>query len=354
MKKDRFGKITENGCWHSFLLFETIISAENIFAAWREFQKGKMSKIDVLEFSDNSEENLFNLIADLKNGTYVHGQYIRFCVHDPKRREIAKALVRDRVLHHAVHRVLGSLFDKSFIFDSFSSRKEKGTHAAVKRLAKFAQKLSENQTKTVWVLQIDIKKFFDSVDHEILVAFLKKKILDEKVISLLEEIVKSFDFSVGKGIPLGNLTSQLFSNVYLDPLDQFIKRRLGVKYYLRYADDMVILSRDKILLENYLLEIQSFVAEKLKLQIHPNKIFFRKWHQGVDFLGYVSFSNYAILRTKTKRRALKKIYKEKIALEKGKITKERLNQTVQSYFGILKHCRGHEIQKEIENIFQIS
>jgi len=136
--------------------------------------------------------------------------------------------------------------------------------------------------------------------------------------------------------------------------DGFGKRRLGVKYYLRYADDMVMLSRDKILLENYLLEIQNFVAEKLKLQIHPNKIFFRKWHQSVDFLGYVSFPNHVILRTKTKRRALKKIYKEKIEFEKGKITKERLKQMVQSYFGILKHCRGHKIKKEIEDIFKIS
>jgi retron-type reverse transcriptase len=309
-----------------------------------------MRKKDVLEFSLRAEENLFYLIADLRNGNYTHGQYIRFIVCDPKRREIAKAPVRDRVLHHALCRVLTPLFEPSFVFDSYSSRKEKGIHKAGKRLDKFAQKLAHNHTKTIWILQVDMRKFFDSVDHEILFSLLRKKIKNEKVLSLLEIIIQSYEKSKGKGIPLGNLTSQLFSNVYLDLLDNFVKRELQAKYYLRYADDIIILSRDKNFLEDCLSKVANFIEEKLKLDLHPKKISLKRWKQGIDFLGYVHFPTHSVLRTKTKRRMIGRMAEKNIELKNKKISDKSYQQSLQSYFGVLKHCRGRKIKTRLESI----
>jgi len=350
MKNNWFGKSLGGGISSHDFLFKKIIAPENIFGAWREFQKGKMKKTDVLEFAQRAEENLFCLISDLAKDCYAHGKYIRFIVCDPKRREIAKAPVRDRVLHHAIHRVLNPIFEPSFIFDSYSSRKEKGTHRAVKRLFDFAQKISRNHTKTVWVLQLDIKNFFDSVDHSILITLLRKKIGDEKAMRLPGIILRSYEKSDNKGIPLGNLTSQLFSNVYLDLLDQFVKRKLEVKFYLRYADDMAILSSDRNFLENCLIRISNFIEENLKVKIHPQKTSLKKWHQGIDFLGYVIFPNHLVLRTKTKRRMLKNIEDKQKKFKAGLINKKTFNSTLQSYFGVLGHCNNFVIKRKIEDI----
>lgn len=323
-----------------------------------------MKKADVLEFAQKAEENLFGLIFDLKNKCYMHSQYSRFIVCDPKRRKIAKASVRDRVLHHAICRVLIPLFEPSFIFDSYSSRKEKGIHRAGKRLQSFDLKLSRNHTKTVWVLQVDIQKFFDSVDHKILLMLLRKKIKDGQTMELLKIIIGSFDapkplpnppLSKGEGdesvgIPLGNLTSQLFSNVYLDALDQFVKRKLRIKHYIRYADDIIILSSDQNLLESCFVEMSVFLWEKLKIKFHPRKISLKKWHQGIDFLGYVHFPFHEVLRTKTKRRMFRRIRRKKLDLENGKITEESFGQSMQLYCGVLGHCRGSEIKDDLDKL----
>jgi retron-type reverse transcriptase len=193
-------------------LFIKIISVSNLFTAWSEFKRDKIKKNDVSSFAVSLEEELFNLHHLLKSDQYKHDKYTAFYVHDPKLRSIHKAKVIDRVFHHALVRIIEPIFDKGFIFDSYSSRKNKGTYEAGKRFRKFAWKLSNKNTKTVWILKCDIKKFFDSVDHDILISLLLQKIKDEKVTKLLIQIIKSFQSQPGKGIPLGNLTSQLFSN----------------------------------------------------------------------------------------------------------------------------------------------
>jgi len=243
------------GGGHHSDLYGEIISLQNLVSAWQEFKTGKIKKTDVSSFAVNLEEHLFAIHQILKTESYQHGKYTPFFVHDPKLRSIHKAKVIDRMLHHAIVRVIDPIFDKSFIFDSYSSRRNKGTHEAGKRFRKFAWKLSENNTKTVWILKCDIKKFFDSVNHDILIGIIKRKLNDEKVIELLSTIVYSFTTKEGRGIPLGNLTSQIFSNVYLDVLDQFVKRKLQVKYYIRYADDFIFLSRDKAYLESLIPDL---------------------------------------------------------------------------------------------------
>ncbi len=220
-------------------LYDQLIALPNLFAAWLQFKSGKEKKLDVQQFAYALEDNLFDLYLSLQEGRYEHGSYQAFQIRDPKLRNIHKATVRDRVLHHAVAKVLDRLFDRGFIHDSYSSRTGKGVHRAVRRLRRMAWRLSQNRTRTVWYLKCDVRKFFDSVDHVELLKLVRKRIKDEQFMRLVEDIVTSYATKPGKGIPLGNLTSQVFSNIYLNPFDQFMKRTLRIKEYVRYADDFV-------------------------------------------------------------------------------------------------------------------
>jgi len=321
---------------------------ENLFSAWQEFSSGKMKKADVLEFKFNLEENLFRLHRELTTKAYRHSNYTVFNVCDPKLRRIHKACVRDRVLHHAVFRILYPIFDKNFIFDSYSCRIEKGTHRAVARLEKFCRQASRNNSRNIFVLKCDVRKFFDSVDQDILLGLIRRKISDTNAIWLIKKIIKSFP----TGLPLGNVTSQLFANIYLDELDQFVKHKLKEKYYLRYCDDFVILSESKDHLENLIAPLKNFLKRELKLDLHPDKIVLRKHGQGIDFLGYVVLPQRRILRTKTKKRMLRKIREKRFLLREDLISDESFGQTLQSYLGILKHCQGYKIKREIEEFLR--
>ncbi|MBF8249550.1 MAG: RNA-directed polymerase [Candidatus Levybacteria bacterium] len=329
-------------CMHSD--YSNLISLENLFQAWGEFRKGKAKRFDVQEFERNLEDNLFELHQELRNKTYQHGNYYSFYVNDPKQRHIHKAEVRDRVVHHLLYKYLYGLFDKTFIFDSYSCRLDKGTHRGVKRLEKFAREISQNYTQSCWALKCDIKKFFASVNHQILIKLLVKKVTDKDALWLLKQIIYSFHSGLGKdkGIPLGNLTSQIFANIYMNELDQFVKHKLKVKCYIRYADDFLFLSKNKNLLFEYVDVLRQFLSNKLKLELHPDKIIFRKLEWGIDFLGYVVLPHYILLRAKTKRRIFKKL-KEKAGLE-------NFNQSAQSYLGYLGHANSFKLRQAIGNM----
>lgn len=275
---------------------------------------------------------------ELKNKTYQHSDYTSFCITDPKSRHIHKACVRDRIVHHAIYRVLYPIFNPIFVDDSYSCRNKKGTHKAVKRLEKFSRIVSKNYTKPCWTLKCDIKKYFSSVNHQVLYDLIKRNLKDKQVLWLISEIISSFHSEiqrererVKRGVPIGNLTSQLFANIYLNELDQFVKHRLKVKFYLRYCDDFVILENDLVELEKLIPEIKYFLYSKLKLELHPNKIIIRKLNQGIDFLGYVVLPHYRVLRTKTKRRMLKKA-------NEG---------NMQSYLGLIKHCSSYGLRQKL-------
>jgi len=330
-------------------IFHKIISLENLFLAWQEFCCGKRNKPDVQQFEHNLEDNIFKLYQALTTKTYHHSHYTSFYIQDPKLRHIHKASVRDRVLHHAIFRILYYIFDPIFIYDSYSCRSGKGTHRAVNRLQEFARKVSKNNTKNPYILKCDIKKFFDSIDHDILISLIQKRIRNNETIWLIEEIIKSFSISPNKGLPLGNITSQLFANIYLNELDQFIKHELKVKYYIRYCDDFVILNNDQEYLKSLILIINKFIGEKLKLSLHSDKIKIRKYRQGIDFLGYISFPYHRILRTKTKRRMFRKIEQSIKELEQGEISEQSFSQSIQSYFGILKHCNSYKLQQKLKD-----
>ena len=315
--------------------FEDIISVENLLEAWQEFVRGKRSKKDVQEFSLRLMDNIIQLHQELANLTYQHGGYKAFKINDPKPRNIHKAQVRDRLLHHALHRKLYPLFDRVFIIDSFSCRLKKGTHKAINRFYQFVYKISKNNTKTAWVLKCDIKKFFDNINHDILISILKKYIPDRNIISLLENVVRSFFSKPDTGLPLGNLTSQLFVNIYMNEFDQFVKHKLKTRYYIRYADDFVILSDSKSWLEGLIKQIKKFLEEKLKLELHPDKIYIKTLASGIDFLGWINFFDHRILRTTTKRRMVKRI--------KENSTPETLN----SYLGLLNHGNTRHLRLKV-------
>lgn len=306
-----------------------------------------------MSFERNLEDNIFELHKQLANKKYKHDAYSEFFVNDPKRRHIHKATVRDRIVHQILYDYLVKVFDKTFIFDSYSCRVDKGTHRGVNRLSTFAQKASRNYSGQCWALKLDIKKFFASVDHEILFQLLKEKTADKDILWLLKIIIESFETETGKGIPLGNLTSQVFANIYLNELDQYVKHCLKVKYYIRYADDFVILSRNKTFLYKCIDTSKQFLNEKLALELHPHKISIRKLEWGIDFLGYIMLSRSIIPRTTTKRRMLKKIEIKTKDFYKGGLEENRLFQTVQSYYGYLTHANTYRLKNRIYDEFPI-
>lgn len=317
-----------------------LITLENIFNAWDEFKKGKRNKLDVMQFERHLEDNLFNLYADFSNKTYCHQPYETFHVYDPKFRVINKATVRDRVVHHLVFNHLESIFQLRFIRQSYSCQKEKGIHLALEDVTKALRRASSNYRRTVWVLKLDIRKFFDSIDHEILLRLLNKRVDDMEVVWLLERIVKSFCSPMGKGrgVPIGNLTSQIFANIYLSELDYYVKFVLLERYYFRYADDFLIISEERLHLEILLFKLQQFLEEQLNLRLHPHKIILRKFQQGIDFVGYVMRPHSRVLRTRTKQRMFRRM-----------VSQSFNQQRLQSYLGLLSHCSGYRLGQELRN-----
>lgn len=322
--------------------FDDLISIENLLAAWQGFLLGKSRRKDVILFRRNLADEILSLHLDLATGNYCHGSYHEFRIQDPKPRVIHKACVRDRVLHHAIFNALYPFWNTLFIHDSYASREGKGLHKAIDRLETFSSKSSKNHRRTGWILKCDIQKFFASIDHFRLMELLEARITDPRVIDLLAGIIDSFSINPGKGIPLGNLTSQLFANVYLNELDQFVKNDLHEPFYVRFADDFVFLSDQKAHLLRILSEIDAFLRRDLDLSLHPRKVTLRTIASGNDFLGWIHFPEY---RTPRKRLILRS--------RRGVIqTHDR--QILASYLGLFQHGDAHELSQELKNLFWIA
>ncbi len=324
--------------------YNDIISVDNLLVAWREFRHGKQSKPDVQEFGRHLMSEILSLHHDLMRKTYQHQGYKAFKISDPKPRDIHKASVRDRLLHHAVYRVLYPFFSRKFISDSHSCQIGKGTHRALDRFRSFSRRVSRNDTRHAWVLKCDIRKFFASIDHMTLKAILADHINDPDTLWLLDRIISSFHSTrPGVGLPLGNLTSQLLVNIYMNEFDQFVKHGLKQKYYIRYADDFVFLHEDQIVLMEVLPKVHDFLEERLKLSLHPDKVYLKTVASGVDFLGWVHFPRHRVLRTATKRRMFRNIIAKRSAGDPDK-----LDATLSSYLGMLKHGNAHKLKNEVQ------
>lgn len=312
--------------------YDSIITAEKLLQAWQEFLRGKTKKNDVILFQAKLADNMFSLYQELKNRVYKHGEYRKFNISDPKPRIIHKAMVRDRLLHHLLYQELYPYFDEKFIHDSYCCRIDKGTHKAMNQFRKYFYKVSKNNTRTCWVLKCDIKKFFASIDHGVLKRIIANHIEDKDTLWLLGQVIDSFN----PGLPLGNLTSQLLVNVYMNEFDQFVKHTLKVKYYIRYADDFVILQNTIVDLENILPKIREFLKIELALDLHPNKVFIKTFASGVDFLGWVHFPSHRVLRTSTKRKMLRNLINNPKP------------EAPQSYLGMLKHGSTLKLRKRLK------
>ncbi len=323
--------------------YNNIVSIENLLEAWREFVCGKRSRKDIQEFEQNLMGNIILLHNELVTKQYKHSPYEAFNISDPKPRNIHKAKVRDRLLHHALYRTLYPFFDKTFIVNSYSCRLDKGVHKAINTFRHFLYKVSENHTKTVFILKCDIRKFFASIDHSVLTKIIKDYIPDTDIQWLMSEVISSFSSTrEGVGLPLGNLTSQILVNIYMNKFDQFMKHRMKAKYYIRYADDFVILSQDKRWLEDIRQKIEVFLKNELYLELHPDKTSITTISSGIDFLGWVHFPDHRVLRTKTKKRMLSGIRKNK-----GR------DETVQSCLGLLTHGNAKKTMTKVLSLVEI-
>ncbi len=317
-------------------LFHEICSVANIYTAWRKFRNGKTKKLDVQDFELHLEENIFEIHKLLLLKIYRPMPYQSFFVKDPKLRHIHKAQVLDRVVHQALFQKLYPIVEKKLSSSVYSAREQKGIHKGVKTLYKALAKETQNWKKEVWVLKCDIRKFFDSISHQRLIEKINQYNFDKDTLWLIELLVFSFEKTKGKGLPLGNVTSQLFANIYLNDFDWFVKQNIGIRYYFRYCDDFVLILRSRESARG----IVAFITKKLEavdLILHPQKLSIRKVRQGVDFLGYVILPRVVVLRTNTKKRVYRKI-------EKG-VSTEALN----SYLGVSTYACGTKLTRYLLN-----
>lgn len=342
-------------------VYKTLYSYENLYQAYLEARKGKRFRDEVLKFSYNLEENLMEISEELKNHTYKVGGYREFYVYEPKKRLIMALPFKDRVVQWAIYQLINPVFDKTYINDSFGCRVDKGTHKAVQRLYYWLKIVGKKEQK-YYYLKLDISKYFYRVDHKILIDLLRKKIKDKELLMLLENIInynevpfglKLFgnvddpdDRIHGKGMPIGNLTSQMFANLYLNELDQYCKRELGIKYFVRYMDDVIILSNDKNKLHEYKELIEKFIQDKLNLNLN-NKTAIRPISLGVEFVGYRLWPTHIKLRKKTSLKMKKRIKYVIKRYNRNEMTFEKVNNTIQSYMGIMKHCNSYRLQQKV-------
>lgn len=330
-------------------LYSQIYEWKNLVLAWKNARKRKTKKRYVKRFEANLRENLLKLQQELISKTYKPAPLKNFILRDPKTRKISKSIFRDRVVHHAICNIIVPIFQKGFIFDSHANQIGKGTHKTLERFDKFKRKVSKNHTRTCYVLKADIKHYFEEIDHDILLEIIKRKIPDENVLELIRLILSNQTIGGKKirGMPLGNLTSQFFANLYLNELDQYAKHKLRAKYYIRYVDDFVILHHDKTILEDWKNSIDKFLREKLGLELHPSKSKIIKLDNGLIFLGFRVFFYHKLLRKSNMMNFERKFNQLKICFEEGIISREKIIEFLEGWFAYASHSNTHKYKKHI-------
>ncbi len=366
----------------------------DLFQAYYDARKHKRQTANALAFEANYEENLFVLYEEIKNFQYKISQSICFVVKKPVCREIFAADFRDRIVHHLIFNAINPIFEKNFIKDSYSCRIGKGTSYGIKRVDHFIRACSENYQKDCWILKLDISGYFMSMDRNILFAKIEKKLKshfeandDEQAeLDLLLYLIRKVVFNdptkncavrgtrqdwvgmprskslfcakEGAGFPIGNLTSQLFGNIYLDDFDHFVRENLKIKYYGRYVDDMVFVHADKEYLKSIVLKVRAYLQEELKLTLHPKKIYLQHGSKGVAFLGTLikPYRIYIASRTKQNFYARMKGYNAEIA--NGKIFSEKEIKEfigcVNSYLGVMKHYETFRLRKKMIEFLNVA
>ena len=348
----------------------SVFSFQNLLKAFQKCRKGKRFKEETGLFEFNLEQNLFNLEKELNSRKWQPRKVHRFIVLEPKPREIIAATFRDRVVHHLVHSQINPLFEKRFIYDSYANRKNKGTHKAINRLQQFIRKITKNYTQPAFYLKGDVKSYFPTVDHQILFEIVKEMVKDEEILVIIENRATglekfkpspkdpTFQKSLllqpsGKGMPIGNLTSQLFANIYLDKLDHFIKEKLRAKFYLRYVDDFIIIDTSRKKLKFFAKRIDGFLKKKLKQSLHPRKTKILPLSYGIDFLGYyfkISQQSRKIIiyvRHSNVRRFKYRLIKLTKLYQEGKITEKYICESINAWYAYAKHANSYNLRKHL-------
>jgi len=360
----------------------------DLFRAYFDTRKNKRSTANALAFEADYEEKLFKLCKEIMNREYKIGQSICFIVDNPVKREVFAADFRDRIVHHLIFNYISPIFEKHFIKDSYSCRVGKGTSEGIKRVDHFIRSCSENYQKDCWILKLDIKGYFMSMDRNILYKIIERKLKSvnnadfdiDLILYLIQTVVfhdptkncrikgkredwtglpksKSlFSAKKGKGFPIGNLTSQLFGNIYLDEFDHFAREKIGIKRYGRYVDDMVLVHSDKEFLKSAVLKIKDYLQKELELMLHPGKIYLQHFAKGVCFLGAFikPYRIYIGKRTKRNFYAKAGMWNEFAEKNRGFGAKEEAKKFIaclNSYLGIMKQYDTGKLRKKITRSF---
>ncbi|MBI4162299.1 MAG: hypothetical protein HY513_01340 [Candidatus Aenigmarchaeota archaeon] len=335
-------------------LYDELCLMKNLRKAYRKARKGKSSKWYVKEFEADIERNMFQLQKELRSMTYEPKPLKQFIIRDPKVRLISASNFRDRIIHHALCNIIEPIFEKIFIYDSYANRKGKGVHTALKRFNQFKNKISRNGKLLAYakdnnmvygyVLKADIKHYFDSVDHEILMRIIGRKITDKKVLWLIKKILGNHMCEIpGKGMPLGNMTSQFFANVYLNELDYFVKHRLKAKCYIRYVDDFVILHESKETLESYKNHISEFL-KLIRIELHPQKSKVLPLHAGIKFLGFRVFYKYKLPKKGNVSRIMHRISQFSGLYKDGIMNKKEILQRMEGWNAYAIHANTYKFR----------
>lgn len=348
-------------------LYEKIYDFENLYQAYREARKSKRFRDDVLQFSSNLEENLIQIQNELIYREYKVGRYREFFIYDPKKRLIMALPFKDRVVQWAIYRQINPILDKQFIYDSYGCRVGKGTHKAADRLQYWMRQVARKPVK-YYYLKLDITKYFYRINHQILMEILQKKIDDPDLLWLLSTIINCENTKFGLpldadpdecapedrladvGMPIGNLTSQMFANLYLNELDQYAKHQLRLHYYIRYMDDIIILHHDKKYLHAVKDDIERFLNNNLALHFN-GKTAIRPISCGIEFVGFRIWPTHRKLKKKTVLKMKRRLKYLQKAYKRGEIGFAEVNNSVQSYFGLLKHCNSYNLRKKICETF---
>lgn len=337
--------------------YTTICEFENLYQAHYKARLGKRDKEEVLKFELYLYDNLSDLKYRLEKGIYQVDSYRPFTIFDPKKRLIYAPSYRDRVVQHCLcDCIIAPMLEKRLIYDNAASRKEKGTHFALDRVTGFLREHYRLHGTEGYILKCDVRKYFDSIDHRILYERLKRaNCLDKKLLWLIRQILKSYHTEFGRGLPLGNQSSQWFALFYLDRMDRIIKEQMRIKFYSRYMDDCVIIHHSKPYLKDCLTVLKTHIREELKLEFHE-KTQIMPISQGVDYLGfhfYLTETGKVIrrLRTKNKQRLKRKLKRYKRAYANGTITFSAIKRSLDSYHGHLCHGHTYQLRKNVRAKF---
>ncbi len=321
-------------------LFEKIVTFDNLLLASRKALRGKKKKPDVAFFYFHLENELLILQKELLAGTYRPRPYSTFIIHEPKRRKICAAEIRDRVIHHSICNVIEPVLERCMIYDTYACRPNKGTHAAIRRAQEYARKYA-------YVLQCDVQKYFDSIDHTILKTLLQRKFKDKRLLELLGRIIDYAppDHLPGKGLPIGNLTSQYFANFYLGSLDHVLKDHQALKGYVRYMDDFLLFHNEKEVLYDLKLDIERFLNENLRLRLKEKANQVAPTNRGISFLGCRIYPSLIRLQSKKWYRFKKTIRKLEHRFLMEEISEEELSMRVSSMIGQVLHVSAYRARK---------